>query len=74
MNSEIDGTYTRLLCHALNINCRQHVTTEKLCGDLHKISSVIQQRLLRLAGHCYRSDEAAQTYYYGNQNMSDSKL
>ena len=57
MNSEIDGTYTRLLRHALNINWRQHVTNENLCGDFPKISSVIQQQRLRLAGHCYRSDK-----------------
>ena len=57
MNSEIDGTYTRLLRHALNINWRQHVTNVDLCGDLPKISSVTQQRRSRLAGHCYRSDE-----------------
>ena len=41
MNSEIDGTYTRLLRHALNSNWRQHVTNVDLYGDLHKISSVI---------------------------------
>ena len=58
MNSEIDGTYTRLLRHALNINWRQHVTNVDFYGDLPKISSVIQQRRLRLAGHCYRSDES----------------
>ena len=57
MNSEIDGTYTRVLRHALNIYWRHHVTNENLYGDLPKISSVIQQRLLRLAGHCNRSDE-----------------
>ena len=57
MNSEIDGTYTRLLRHALNINWRQHVTNENVYGDVPKISSVIQQRRLRLAGHCNRSDE-----------------
>ena len=58
LNCEIDGTCTRLLHHALNINWRQHVTNENLYGDLPKISSVIQQRRLRLASHCYRSDES----------------
>ena len=58
MNSEIDGTYTRLLHHALNNNWRHHETNEDLYGDLPKTSSVIQQRRLRLAGHCYRSDES----------------
>ena len=56
-NCEIDGTYTRLLHHSLNTNWRQHVTNEKLYGDLPKISSVMQQRRLRIASHCYRSDE-----------------
>ena len=57
MNSEIDGTCTRLLRHALNINWRQHVKNENLYGHLPKISSVIQQRRLRPAGHCYQRDE-----------------
>ena len=34
------------------------VTNVDLYGDLPKISSVIQQRQLRLAGHCYPSDES----------------
>ena len=34
-----------------------YVANENVYGDLHKISSVIQQRRLRPAGHCYRSDE-----------------
>ena len=57
MNSEIDGTYTHLLRHALNINWRQHVANKNFYGDLPKIASVIQQRRLSLAGYCYRSDE-----------------
>ena len=58
MNSEIDGTYTRLLHHALNVNWRQHGTNLDLYGDLPKISSAIQQRRSRLAGDCYQSDES----------------
>ena len=58
MNIEIDGTYTRLLRHALYINWRQHVPNENLYGNLPNIFSVIQQRRLHLAGHCYRSDES----------------
>ena len=41
MNSEIDGTYTRLLLHALNINWRENITNMDLYGDLPKISSVM---------------------------------
>ena len=48
MNSENDGTYTRLLRHALNINWRQHVATKNLFRDLHKISSVIHQTIFSL--------------------------
>ena len=59
MERELDGTYTCRLRHALYINWRQHVINESLYWDLPKISSVIQQRRLRLAGHFYRSDEAA---------------
>ena len=58
MNSEIDRTHTRLFRHALNINWWRHVTNVDLYGDLPKISSVIQQRRLRLAGHCHRIDES----------------
>ena len=46
-----------LLRHDLDINWKQHITSENLHGDLPKISSVIQQRRLRLVGHCYGSDK-----------------
>ena len=58
MSSGMDDTYTRLLRHALNISWRQHVTNVNLYGDLPNISSVIQQRRLHLAGHCYQGDES----------------
>ena len=52
LNEELDGTYTRLLRHALNINWRQHVTNIELYRNLPKISDTIRKRRLRLAGHC----------------------
>ena len=57
MNSEMDGPYTRVIRHALNINWRRHATNKNLYGDIPNISSALQQRRLRLAGHCYRSEE-----------------
>jgi len=59
LNKELDGTYTRLLRHALNIDWRQHIANEELYGDLPRISETIKKRRLRLAGHCWRSNEAA---------------
>ena len=79
MNSEIDGTCTRLHRHALNINWRQHLTNVDLCGDLPKISSVTQQRRIRPAGHCCRSVETVANLIlwkpkYGYRNPVDLNL
>ena len=59
LNEELDGTYTRLLRHALNINWRQHVTNIELYRNLPKISDTIRKRRLRLVGHCLRSTEVS---------------
>ena len=36
---------------------RQHLTNRQLYGELLKISSVINERRLRFAGHCHRATE-----------------
>jgi len=59
LNKEVDGTYTRLLRQMLNIDWRQHITNEELYADLPRISETIKKCRLRLAGHCWRSNEAA---------------
>ena len=59
MIEHLDGTYTRLLQHTLNINWSQHITNEELYGNLPKISKVLKVRRLRFAGHCWRSNETA---------------
>ena len=53
----IDGTYTRMLRTALNIKWQQHMTNEELYGNLPKVSKKIQERRLRLSGHCIRHEE-----------------
>lgn len=53
----IDGTYTRMLRTALNVKWQQHMTNEELYGNLPKVSKRIQERRLRLSGHCIRHKE-----------------
>jgi len=48
-----------MLRKALNISWREHVTNELLYEDLPKISTKIQTRRLKLAGHCARHPEEA---------------
>ena len=54
----LDGCYTRMLRMALNISWRQHITNEVLYGDLPKISEVIRENRLGLAGHSYRDNKS----------------
>ena len=61
LNAQIDGTYTRLLRHALNINWKQHVTNEHLYGNLPKSRTILARRL-SFAGHCSRGSETASTF------------
>ena len=79
LNEELDGTYTRLLRHALNINWRQHVTNIELYRNLPKISDTIRKRRLRLAGHCLRSTEVSAKLLlwkprHGHKNPGRPKL
>ncbi|XP_047486517.1 uncharacterized protein LOC125037418 [Penaeus chinensis] len=55
LNDELDGTYTRLLRHILNISWREHITNEELYKELPKLSENIRTRRLKFAGHCFRA-------------------
>ena len=57
LKKQLDGCYTRLLRMALNVNWREHVTNAQLYDSLPPISEKIQQRRMRIAGHCIRHPE-----------------
>ena len=60
MRKQIDDCFTRLLRMATNISWKDKVTNTQLYRGIPKISEVIKQRILRLAGHCIRhTDELA---------------
>ena len=42
-----------------NVSWRHHVTNHELYGSLPRITTIVRQRRLRLAGHVMRHDEAA---------------
>ena len=52
----IDDCYTRMLRMATNVSWSSHVTNEVLYGNLPKLSTKIQQRRTRLAGHIMRHE------------------
>ena len=54
MRKQIDGYYTILIRMATNISWKDKVTNTQLYMGMPKISEVIQQRRLRLAGHCIK--------------------
>ena len=57
MEKQLNGCYTRMLRMAMNINYKDHVTNEELYGNLPQVTSKIQLRRMRLAGHCWRHKE-----------------
>ena len=57
MEKQLNGCYTRMLRMALNVSYKDHLTNIELYGDLPPVTSKIQQRRLRLAGHCIRHPE-----------------
>ena len=54
LRKKIDGCYTRLLRMASNISWKEKLTNDKLYRGMPKISEIIKQRRMRLAGHCVR--------------------
>ena len=53
----IDGVYTRMLRVVHQVSWRDHITSLELYGNLPKLSTKIQQRRVKFAGHCYRNSE-----------------
>ena len=57
MKKQLDGCYTRMLRVALNVSWKQHIPNIQLYGELPPVSTKVQQRRMRLAGHCVRHDD-----------------
>ena len=57
MEKQLNGCYTRMLRMAFNVSYKDHLTNKELYGDLPQVTSKIQQRRMRLAGHCMRHPE-----------------
>ena len=57
MKKQLDGCYTRMLRMALNVSWKQHITNIQLYGELPPVSTKVQQRRMRLAGHCVRHED-----------------
>ena len=57
LRKRIDGCYTRLLCMAQNISWKSKTNNEQLYNGLPKVTDIISERMLNLAGHCVRHKE-----------------
>ena len=57
MKKQLDGCYTRMLRMALNVSWKQHITNIQLYGELPPVSTKVQQRRIRLAGHCVKHED-----------------
>ena len=57
----IDGCFTRLLRSALGFTWRDHVNNKELYAEVPKATDTIKQKRLKLAGHCYRHPEEAES-------------
>ena len=57
LEKKLDGNYTRMLRAILNKSWRQHPTKQQLYGHLPPITTTIQARRTRHAGHCWRSKD-----------------
>ena len=55
----LDGVYTKMLRCVYDISWRQHLTIQQIYGNLPRITSVVRERRLKLAGHVSRHDEPA---------------
>ena len=51
MEKSLDGCYTRMLRMALNVDWKLILNNKKLYGKLPKVTSRIQERRMKLAGH-----------------------
>ena len=57
LERRMDGCYTRMLRMVLNISWKEKLTNQELYQDLPKVSDIVRERRLRLAGHCVRHDD-----------------
>ena len=57
MKKKIDGCYTKMLRIIKGVSWRDHMTNLQLYGSLPPVTTKIQQRRMRLAGHCARHKE-----------------
>ena len=57
LKKKIDGCYSRMLRMALNVDWREHRSNKEVFGTLPRVSSKIQARRMRLAGHIQRHDD-----------------
>ena len=53
------GTYTRMLQKTQNVSWCHHMTNQEQYGSLPRITTIVRQRRLRLAGHVMRHDGVA---------------
>ena len=59
LKKRTDGCYSRMLRMALNVDWRKHRTNKEVFVSLPRVSSKIQARRMRLAGHIQRHDDLA---------------
>ena len=60
IKKQLHGCYNRMLRMAINVSWKQHIPNIHLDGELPPVSTKVQQRKMRLAGHCDRhNDEVA---------------
>ena len=59
VENALDDTYTRMLQKTQNMSWRHHMTNQELYGSLPRLTTIVRQRRLCLAGHVMRHDEAA---------------
>ena len=57
LEKRLDGTYTRLLMRVQNISWKSHPTKAYIYNTLPPVSSLVQTRRVRFAGHCCRADQ-----------------
>ena len=57
LEKKLDGNYTRMLRAILNRSWQQHPARRQLYGHLPPITTTIQARRTRHAGHCWRSKD-----------------
>ena len=57
LEKKIDGCYTRMLRMALDIDWKLHITNKTVYGKLPRVTSKIQERRMKLAGHIQRHSD-----------------